>query len=134
MVEMAERTRVDFNAPVSLVERADALAGLIDVSRTHLLTRGLREVLEQLSNDESVQHLVREAYYDGEIEFETVRDILGTDEAMRMQVLKSTIDQDLPEPQLEGELPTPEEFYDGEIPKWVPENADEEEDFEPLVD
>jgi hypothetical protein len=38
-----EKTRVDFNAPASLVEQADAIADLLGVSRTQLLVDALRD-------------------------------------------------------------------------------------------
>lgn len=128
---MVEKTRVDFNAPVSLVQRADALAAILDTSRTHILKESLRKRLDDLANDEEIRHVVREAYYEDRIELDTVRDILGTDEAMRLRVLRNTIHQELPEPEHTGELPSAEEFYDGEIPEWIPE--DEEDEIEPLV-
>lgn len=126
MTEMAERkTRVDFNAPKSLVERADAVAELLDISRTQLLIEALRGELDARLSDERFQQTLKQAYYDNRIEFETVEAMLGTEKALRLKLLRESLDRDAPEPQLEGELPTQKEFYDGDLPEWTPDEDDE---------
>jgi len=114
-----EKTRVDFNAPTSLVERADTIAGLLQVSRTQLLVEALRDELEALATDEQLQRLVSDAYYADELDFETVESILGTEDAMRMSLLRASLDRDPPEPQIE-DVPSPAEFYEGDVPEWTP--------------
>jgi hypothetical protein len=47
---------------------------------------------------------------------------------MRTKLLRRSIDWTPPEPQLEGELPIGEEFYDGEVPEWVPSDRSESDD------
>lgn len=124
-----EKTRVDFNAPVSLVERADTIADLLDVSRTQLLIDALRDEIDEVTGDEGFQRRLRDAYYAGRIDFDVVESILGTDEAMRMQLLRASLDRDPPEPQLEASLPSDEAFYGTDsIPAWTPdaESADDE--------
>lgn len=121
-----EKTRVDFNAPASLVEQADSIATLLDVSRTQLLIDALRDEIDDLSEDDGFRRRLREAYYADRIEFDVVESILGTEEAMRLKLLRASLDRDPPEPQLGAELPTDEEFYgDEELPEWTP---DEESD------
>ncbi len=115
-----ERTRVDFNAPASLVERADTIATLFDISRTQLLIDALRHEIDDLAADEGFQRELREAYYGHEIEFDVVESVLGTENAIRMKLLRASLDREPPEPQLEAELPTDESFYEGEIPEWTP--------------
>lgn len=121
-----ERTRVDFNAPTSLVEQADQVADLLGISRTQLRIGALRDELDDLARDERFQRTISDAYYAGEIEFSAVESVLGTEEAMRMKLLKESIDRDPPEPQLDGDLPADEIFYDREIPEWAP--SDDSED------
>lgn len=124
----AEKTRVDFNAPVSLVDRADVVADLLDVSRTHLLVEAIRDEIDELATDDGFQRLLSDAYYAGEIDFETVESILGTEDAMRMKLLRDSLDREPSEPQLEGDLPPPADFYDGDVPEWTPaDDADETE-------
>ncbi|AWB27988.1 hypothetical protein [Halococcoides cellulosivorans] len=115
------RTRVDFNAPTSLVDRADGAAELLDVSRTQLLVEALEDRLADLAGDEQFRHRLAEAYYDGRVDYDTVEDILGTEEAMGLQVLRASLDRDPPVPRLD-EVPTDEEFYDGPVPEWAPDD------------
>lgn len=128
---MAEnKTRVDFNAPVSLVERADVIADLLDISRTRILIDALRDELDDLAAEEGFQRRLRKAYYTDQIEFQTVESVLGTEEALRMNLLRASVDRDLPEPHMEVELPTRDEFYDGDVPEWTPDKESSDDDTE----
>jgi hypothetical protein len=129
MGKMAEeKTRVDFNAPASLVERADSVVEVLDISRTRLLITALEDELEELANDEEFRRRLGDAYYNDRIDYQTVEAILGREEAMRMKLLRQSIDQTPPEPQLDGELPSDEEFYEGDVPEWVPGDRPESDD------
>lgn len=118
-----EKTRVDFNAPVSLVEQADHVADMLGVSRTQLLIDALRQEIDDLADDDVFQRRLRDAYYSEAVDFEIVESILGTEEAMRMKLLRDSIDHEPPEPQLEGDLPDDDEFYEGDgPPEWAPDD------------
>lgn len=119
------KTRVDFNAPESLVERADALADLLGISRTQLIIDALSDKMSDITVDEDIQRRISDAYYAGRIEFDVVESLLGTEEAMRMKLLRETLDRELPEPQVVDELPDDEEFYDSEVPSWTPDEPSE---------
>ena len=122
-----EKTRVNFNAPALIVERADNVAELLDVSRTQLLIDALQDELDELIDDEGFRSRLRDAYYDERIDFQTVKSVLGQEEAMRMKLLRASIDREPPEPQVMAELPNDDEFYDGEVPVWRSvEGADDE--------
>lgn len=125
LVMAEEKTRVDFNAPVQLVEQADSISALLGVSRTQLLIEALRDEIDDLAENKGFRRRLSEAFYSDQIEFETVESILGREEAMRMKLLRGSLSREPPAPQVEDELPTNEEFYDGEIPEW---NPDEESD------
>ena len=114
-----EKTRVDFNAPKSLVERADSVVEILDISRTRLLIDALEDELEALANDEGFRRRLSDAYYDGRVEYDTVEAVLGREEAMRMKLLWASIDRTPAVPQLEDGLPRDEAFYDGEITEWT---------------
>ena len=134
MAEMSEeKTRVDFNAPASLVEQADAVADLLGVSRTQLLVDALRDELDDLAADDGFRRRLEAAYYDGRVDFEVVESVLGTDAAMRTKLLRESLDRDPPEPRLDGDLPSDTAFYDGDRPTWTPkEDAEKDvEDTEP---
>lgn len=122
---MAEnKTRVDFNAPEPLVERADVVADLLDISRTQLLVEALRDELDSRLSDDRLRRRLKQAYYDDRVEFETVEAMLGTEKALRLKLLRESLDRDGAEPRLDGELPTQGEFYDGPVPEWTPDDDD----------
>ena len=125
-----EKTRVDFNAPASIVERADNAAELLDISRTQLLIDALQDELDELADDDGFRSRLRDAYYDERVDFQTVKSVLGQEEAMRMKLLRESIDREPPEPQLKAELPTDDEFYDGEAPVWRSDEAGDGDDAE----
>ncbi|WP_440992304.1 hypothetical protein [Haloarchaeobius baliensis] len=118
-----EKTRVDFNAPKSLVERADSVVGILDISRTRLLIDALEDELEELANNTEFRRRLSDAYYDGRVDYETVEAILGREEAMRMKLLRSSIDRTPAEPRLRDGLPSDESFYDGDVPEWTDEES-----------
>lgn len=121
-----EKTRIDFNAPTSLVEQVDAVAELLDTSRTRILVDALRNELDDLVHEEEVRRLIADAFYASEITFETVESVLGTEEALRMKLLRDSIDREPPEPVLEDRPPA-EDFYDGFLPEWTPgEESDDD--------
>ena len=62
-----------------------------------------------------------------------MKSVLGQEEAMRMKLLRASIDKEPPEPQLEAELPADDEFYDGEVPEWRPDEAADNDDTESTV-
>ena len=125
-----EKTRVDFNAPKSLVERADSVVEILDISRTRLLIDALEDELEALANDEEFRRRLSDAYYDGRVEYDTVEAVLGREEAMRMKLLRASIDRTPAVPQLEDDLPRDEAFYDGEIAEWTDSESTESSDDE----
>lgn len=126
-----EKTRVDFNAPASLVERADAVADLLGVSRTRLLVDALRDELDTLASDEGFRRRLADAYYADRVDFQTVESVLGTEEAMRVKLLRDSLDREPPEPRVEDvELPASDEFYADTVPEWTPDDESDEDDAE----
>jgi len=124
-----EKTRVDFNAPKSLVERADSVVEILDISRTRLLINALEDELEELANDEEFHRRLSDAYYDGRVDYDTVEAILGCEEAMRLKLLQESIDRTPAIPTLKDGLPSDDAFYDGEVSEWTdsrPSDSDDE--------
>lgn len=123
-----EKTRVDFNAPKSLVERADSVVEILDISRTRLLIDALEDELEELANDEEFRRRLSDAYYDGRVDYDTVEAILGREEAMRLKLLRESIDRTPAIPTLKDGLPSDEAFYDGEVSEWTDSNPSDSDD------
>ena len=125
-----EKTRVDFNAPTSLVKRADSVVEILDISRTRLLIDALEDELEELANDEEFRRRLSDAYYDGRVDYNTVEAILGREEAMRLKLLRESIDRTPAIPTLEDGLPSDETFYDGEVTEWTGSRSSDSSDDE----
>lgn len=123
-----EKTRVDFNAPKSLVERADSVVEILDISRTRLLIDALEDELEALATNEELRRRLSDAYYDGRVGYDTVEAILGREEAMRMKLLRASIDRAPAIPQSEDDLPSDDAFYDGEVSEWTGSYSSESDD------
>jgi len=126
-----EKTRVDFNAPKSLVERADSVVEILDISRTRLLIDALEDELEALATDEEFRRRLSDAYYDGRVDYDTVEAILGPEEAMRMKLLRASIDRTPAIPRLEDTLPSDDAFYEGEVAEWTGSESSDSSDEEP---
>jgi hypothetical protein len=116
-----KKKRVDFNADVSVIESADSITEVTNDTRTDFIIDAIKNEIRKLRNDEDFRQEVVDAYYDGRIDHSIAEDILGVEEATRMKLLKESIDRVPPEPQLEDSVPTDEEFYDGKVPTWKPD-------------
>lgn len=103
--------RVHFLGPEHLIERADAVAEVLDKDRTDIIIEALREYIAETAGDETFQQLIAEAYYDDRIDHETVITVVGHDTARRFQLLKQDLDDEpleIPEPDTETDI------YEGE--------------------
>ena len=88
-----ETTRVNFNFPERLVERADALGAVEGRDRTEIVVAALREYLRDATADEQVVQEVAGAYYDDDIDFEQLRALVGPEKAGNFRVLKRQLDE-----------------------------------------
>ncbi|ELZ68841.1 hypothetical protein C457_10516 [Haloferax prahovense DSM 18310] len=84
--------RVHFQSPEYLVERLDAIAALFDKDRTDLLVEAIREYIEETADSETFQELVATKYYDDQLEFETVKQLVGAETAQRLRLLKADLE------------------------------------------
>lgn len=123
-----EKIRVDFEAPKPLVERVDSVVEILDVSRTRFLLNALEAELEELTNDKEFRRRLSNAYYNGRIDDDTVETILGREEAMRLKLLRASIDQTSAIPELKDDFPSDDTFYDGEVAEWTESSSSESSD------
>lgn len=89
-----EPRRVHFQSPEYLVERLDAIAELFDTDRTDLLVEAIREYLEETADSDTFQELVATKYYDDQLEFETVKQLVGAETAQRLRLLKADLEDE----------------------------------------
>ncbi|WP_245810869.1 hypothetical protein [Halorubrum halodurans] len=106
---------------------------ILDVSRTRLLIEALEDELEALANDEAFRRRLGDAYYDGRVDYDTVETILGHEEALRMKLLRESIDRTPPEPRFEDDVPSDDAFYDGDVPEWTDSASSESPEDESHV-
>ncbi|WP_123622683.1 hypothetical protein [Halorubrum sp. CSM-61] len=102
--------RVHFQSPEYLVDRLDAIAELFDTDRTDLLVEAIREYIEETADSETFQELVATKYYDDQIEFETVKQLVGAETAQRFRLLKA----DFEDEPLDLAAPDDTDVYDGD--------------------
>jgi len=101
--------RVHFQSPEYLVNRLDAIADLFDTDRTDLLVEAIREYIEDTADSETFQELVATKYYDDQLEFKTVKQLIGAETAQRLRLLKA----DLEDEPLDIAAPDGVNVYDG---------------------
>lgn len=102
--------RVHFQSPEYLVDRLDAIAELFDTDRTDLLVEAIREYIEDTADSETFQELVATKYYDNQLEFETVKQLVGAETAQRLRLLKA----DLEDEPLDLAAPDDVDIYGGD--------------------
>jgi len=103
--------RVHFQSPEYLVDRLDAIADLFDKDRTDLLVDAIREYIEDTADSETFQELVATKYYDDQLEFETVKQLVGAETAQRLRLLKA----DLEDEPLDLAAPDDVDVYEGDV-------------------
>jgi hypothetical protein len=115
-----EPRRVHFQSPEYLVERLDAIADLFDKDRTAVLVEAIREYIDQTADSETFQELVATKYYDDQLDFGTVKQLVGAETAQRLRLLKADLEDeplDLPAPadvDIYGDDATTAETSDGD--------------------
>ncbi|SIR89637.1 hypothetical protein SAMN05421858_4436 [Haladaptatus litoreus] len=85
--------KVNFRLPEELVTHADIAAEVTHKNRTELLIEALREYLKEIESEESFQQAVVELYLADELDFETLRDIIGRQDAEAVRTSKQLLDE-----------------------------------------
>lgn len=88
------KKRVQFRAPRGLISRADALATVLETDRTDILTKALREYLREASHDDDITQEIAGAYYDDDITFQQLTELVGHEEAANFRVLKDQLNEE----------------------------------------
>lgn len=90
--EMGTR-RVNFRLPEELVTHADVAAAVSHRNRTEVLIEALRQYLEEKESDERFREAVVELYLEGRIEFETLVEVVGRQDAEAVRASKEVLDR-----------------------------------------
>ncbi|MFC7114730.1 hypothetical protein ACFQH2_06805 [Natronoarchaeum sp. GCM10025703] len=87
----SKKKRVQFRAPRGLVNRADALAAVFETDRTDILISALRDYLRDAAHSDEMKQEIAEAFYDDDITFEELKDLVGHEEAANFRLLKEQL-------------------------------------------
>lgn len=87
----SEKKRIQFRAPSGLVDQADALAAVLETDRTDILISALREYLRDVAHSDEVKQEIADAFYEDEISFEELKDLVGHEEAANFRLLKEQL-------------------------------------------
>jgi predicted transcriptional regulator len=93
----SEKKRVQFRAPSGLVDRADALATVLETDRTDILISALREYLRDAAHSDDVKQEIADAFYADEIAFEELKSLVGHEEAANFRLLKQQLSEEFVE-------------------------------------
>ena len=85
------KKRVQFRAPQGLVDRADTLATVFETDRTDILTTALRQYLRDAPHDDAIKQEIAEAFYNDDITFEQLKDLVGNEAAANFRILKNQL-------------------------------------------
>lgn len=115
-VDMSKKdtSRVQFVADSSLVAQTDAVAEIVDMSRTDLIKRALHAYLTEKREEEQFKRQAQEAYIDGQLDDDTFRRALGTEELLTVKQLQQafeTLGEGVPNSKETPEIPSDSEFY-----------------------
>lgn len=84
--------RVNFRLPEELVEQADIAAEVTHKDRTEVIVEALREYLNEIEDDEGFREAVVELYLNGTVEFDTLAEIIGRQDAEAVRASKELLD------------------------------------------
>lgn len=92
-----EKRRVQFRAPSGLVERTDALATVLETDRTDVILSALRDYLRAAAHNDELKQEIAEAYYDDDIAFQQLKELVGHEEAANFRILKDQLSEEFVE-------------------------------------
>lgn len=84
--------RVNFRLPEELVRQADIAAEVTHKNRTEVLVEALRQYLTEMEDDERFREAVVELYLDGTVEFDTLTETVGRQDAEAVRASKELLD------------------------------------------
>ncbi|WP_424015872.1 ribbon-helix-helix protein, CopG family [Halorubrum xinjiangense] len=84
--------RVNFRLPEELVEQADIAAEVTHKDRTEIIVEALRRYLAEIEDDEGFREAVVELYLNGTVEFDTLAEIIGRQDAEAVRASKELLD------------------------------------------
>ena len=85
--------RVNVQIPDELLEKATVVAMITDRNRTEIVAEAVREYLKHFEDDEKFKENLIERYFDDEIVFDSLAEVVGREDAEAVRTSKSILEQ-----------------------------------------
>ena len=85
--------RVNFRLPEALVTQADVTAEITHKNRTEVVIEALRQYLADKESDEEFREAVVDLFLGDEIDYETLVDVIGRQDAEAVRASKDVLDR-----------------------------------------
>ena len=85
--------KVNFRLPEELINKADVAARVSHKNRTEIVKDALREYLQEVEDREAFEKAVIELYLEGEIDFDTLKQFVGRQDAESVRASKTLLDK-----------------------------------------
>ena len=85
--------KVNFRLPEELIDKADVAAKVSHKNRTEIVKDALRKYLQEVENREAFEEAVVELYLEEQIDFDTLKQFVGRQDAESVRASKALLDQ-----------------------------------------
>ena len=85
--------KVNFRLPEELVNKADVAAKVSHKNRTEIVKDALREYLQEVQDREAFEEAVVELYLEEQIDFDTLKQFVGRQDAESVKASKTLLDE-----------------------------------------
>ena len=85
--------KVNFRLPEELIDKADVAAKVSQKNRTEIIKDALRKYLQEVENREAFEEAVVELYLEEQIDFDTLKQFVGRQDAESIRASKALLDQ-----------------------------------------
>ena len=85
--------KVNFRLPEELIDKADVAAKVSQKNRTEIVKDALRKYLQEVENREAFEEAVVELYLEEQIDFDTLKQFVGRQDAESIRASKALLDQ-----------------------------------------
>ena len=85
--------KVNFRLPEELINKTDVAAKVSHKNRTEIVKDALREYLQEVEDREAFEKAVVELYLEEQIDFNTLKQFVGRQDAESVRASKTLLDQ-----------------------------------------
>ena len=85
--------KVNFRLPDELIKKADVAAKVSHKNRTDIIKEALQSYLQEVEDQDEFREAVVELYLDDEIDFDTLKELIGRQDAESVRASKAILEQ-----------------------------------------